>query len=117
MQSFTNLKVWQRGHQLTLDIYRLSAKFPADERFGLTSQIRRAAASIPTNVAEGSKRAHSADYARFINIAEGSGAELSYLLMLARDLGFVETQRAEACLAELDELSRMLYALRKKIAS
>jgi four helix bundle protein len=115
MQPFVDLKVWQRSHKLTLEIYRLTATFPADERFGLISQIRRAAVSVPSNIAEGSRRSHTRDYARFLNIAEGSAAEISYLMILSRDLGFVDQERAHNILAELDEILRMLYALRQKV--
>lgn len=72
MQRFQDLKVWQRSHALTLAIYHLTETFPADERFGLISQLRRAAASVPTNIAEGSKRRTRLEYARFLNMAEGS---------------------------------------------
>jgi four helix bundle protein len=75
MQRFTDLKVWQRSHALVLRIYQLTAGFPAEERFGLGVQLRRAALSVPTNIAEGSKRQGSQEYARFLNIAEGSLAE------------------------------------------
>jgi four helix bundle protein len=88
MQRFTDLAVWQRSQQVVLEVYRLSGKFPADERFGLVSQLRRAAASVPTNIAEGSKRRSNPEYARFLNVAEGSLAETEYLLMLSRDLRF-----------------------------
>jgi four helix bundle protein len=115
MQRFTELKVWQRAHRLVLDVYRLTAAFPADERFGLTSQLRRAAASVPTNVAEGSKRQSNAEYARFLNIAEGSLAEAEYLLMLARDLGFGESAAFDALLKEVSEIARMLNGLRLKV--
>ena len=84
MQRFTDLKVWQRSHALVLAIYRATMSFPADERFGITSQLRRAAVSVPSNIAEGSKRQGRLDYARFLNIAEGSLSETQYLLMLAR---------------------------------
>ncbi len=84
-QRFTELKVWQRSHALFLDLYKLTAKFPGDERFGLTSQLRRAAMSVPTNIAEGSKRQSNVEYARFLNIAEGSLAETEYLVLLSRD--------------------------------
>ena len=86
MQDFRDLKVWQRSHQLTLQIYRITSKFPPHELYGLTSQLRRAAASVPTNLAEGSKRRHGRDYARFVNIAEASLAETEYLLILSRNL-------------------------------
>ena len=115
MQPFTDLKVWQRSHKLTLDLYRLTASFPSDERFGLVSQIRRAAVSVPANIVEGTKRSHARDYGRFLNIAEGSNAELSYLIILSRDLGFIDKERSRALLVELDEISRMLYVLRQKV--
>ena len=115
MQRFTDLKVWQRSHALVLEIYRLTAVFPADERFGLTSQLRRAVASIPANIAEGSKRSYRKDYAGFLNIAEGSTAEVEYLLILARDLGLIDGKRSAPLLGEIDELARMLHALRKKV--
>jgi len=116
MQRFTDLKVWQRSHALTLEIYRLTATFPDVERFGLTSQIRRAAASVPSNIAEGSKRATRKDYARFLNVAEGSAAELEYFMILARDLGFIAEQRMNQVNGEIQEIERMLYRLRTKVA-
>jgi len=115
MQRFTDLKVWQRSHALVLQIYRLTTGFPVDERYGLVSQIRRAAVSIPANIAEGSKRRRSNDYARFLNIAEGSAAEVDYLLILSRDLGLVTATAAEPIRAELDEIARMLNGLRGKV--
>ncbi len=115
MQRFTELKVWQRSHALVLEIYRLSSKFPGEERFGLTSQLRRAAASIPTNIAEGSKRRSNQEYARFLNIAEGSLAESEYLTLLSRDLGYLKADEADKPLAEIAEIARMLHALREKV--
>ena len=115
MQRYADLKVWQRSHALVLEVYRLTSTFPGDERFGLTSQLRRAASSVPSNIAEGSKRAHRKDYARFLNIAEGSAAELEYFVILARDLGFLERERSVGVLAEIDELARMIYALRQRV--
>lgn len=88
MQRFTDLKVWQRSHALTLQIYRVSAQLPAEEKYGLVSQLRRAAVSVPTNIAEGSKREENLDFARFLNIAEGSLVETEYLMMRCRDLGY-----------------------------
>ncbi len=115
MQRFTDLTVWQRSHALVLDVYRLSKKFPSDERFGLTSQLRRAALSVPTNIAEGSKRQSNQEYARFLNIAEASLAESEYLLMVSRDLGYLAPDSAKAALDELDEIARMLSSLRSKV--
>jgi four helix bundle protein len=115
MQRFTELKVWRRSHELTLEVYRVTAAFPSAERFGLVSQLRRAAASVPTNIAEGSKREGRQEYARFLNIAEGSLAETEYLVMLSRDLRFLAVDRAEALLNEMTEIARMLHALRTKV--
>jgi four helix bundle protein len=115
MQHFTQLQVWQRAHQLVLSIYRYSGTFPKEERYGLTSQLRRAAVSVPTNLAEGAKRQSQADFARFINIAEGSLAESEYLVRLAHDLGYLSEDVAAPLVREADELSRMLYALRARV--
>lgn len=115
MQKFRDLKVWQRSHQLVLTIYRLTREYPADERFGLTSQIRRAAMSVPANIAEGSKRQSNPDFARFLNIAEGSLGEVEYFLLLSKDLGYLPPEQAEAQLSEVSEIARMLYALRGKV--
>lgn len=89
--------------------------FPAPERFGLVAQLRRAAVSVPTNIAEGSKRRTAQDYARFLNLAEGSLAETEYLLLLSHDLGYLGGEVTEPLLAEVSEISRMLYALRAKV--
>lgn len=114
MQRFQDLKVWQRSHALVLEIYRLTKSFPDAERFGIISQLRRAAASVPTNIAEGTERQGRQDYARFI-IAEGSLAEAEYLVLLSRDLGYLAPKASETALAETGEIARMLNALRVKI--
>lgn len=115
MQRFTDLKVWQRSHQLTLLVYELTSGFPAEERYGVVSQLRRAAVSVPTNIAEGSKRSQQQDYARFLNMAESSLAETEYLLMLSRDLGYLDPDHAAPALQEIDEIARMLTSLRSKV--
>lgn len=115
MQRFTELPVWQRSHALTLDIYRLTSRFPNPERFGLISQMRRAALSVPTNIAEGSKRVGSSDFARFLNIAEGSLVETESLLMVSRDLGFVSRDQCAKHLNEIAQVARMLHGLRTKV--
>jgi len=86
-RSFKELIVWQKAHQFVLEIYRFTRGFPADERFGLTSQIRRAAVSVPANIAEGFPKRGPIDKTRFFNIAQGSLEEVHYYLILAKDLG------------------------------
>ena len=115
MQRFTELKVWQRGHALVLSVYRMSAGFPLAEPYGLLSQLRREALSVPTNIAEGSKRLTSQEYARFLNISEASLAETEYLLMVSRDLGYITPAMASKSFGEISELSKMLHGLRKKV--
>lgn len=115
MQRFTELKVWKRSHELVLRIYRHASKFPVEERFGLTSQIRRAVLSVPTNIAEGSKRKTNQEYARFLNIAEGSLAETEYLLMVSKDLGYLNGDDARTCIEEAAEIARMLHVLRSRV--
>jgi four helix bundle protein len=111
VQDFHGLKVWQKAHQLTLAVYQATAKFPSDERYGLTAQIRRASASIPANLAEGCGRNGKAELARFSTIASGSASELQYHLLLARDLQLI-TPTAHAKLSgDTVELKRMLSAL------
>lgn len=89
MKDFRNLKVWEKSHQLALAVYKATSTFPRHELYGLTSQIRRACASIPANIAEGCGRSGDAELARFLQIAMGSASELEYHLLLARDLGFL----------------------------
>lgn len=115
MQRFTDLKVWDRSHKLALRVYHISKQMPADERFGLISQLRRAAISVPTNIAEGSKRTSNQEYARFLNIAEASLAETEYLLILSRDLGYGAPAALKAILSEVAEIAGMLHRLRVKV--
>jgi four helix bundle protein len=115
MQRFTELRVWQRSHGLALSIYRATRAFPTEERFGITAQIRRAAVSVPTNIAEGSKRVRHLDFARFLNMAEGSLAEVEYLLMLSIDLGLLGDEAGVAMIKESDEIGRMLATFRTKV--
>jgi four helix bundle protein len=89
VRDFRELKVWEKAHQLTLDIYRVTTILPKDELYGLTSQIRRSCASIPANIAEGCGRSGEAEFARFLQRAMGSACELEYHLLLARDLNFL----------------------------
>jgi four helix bundle protein len=117
MQDFQKLTVWQEAHQLALGIYQMTVKFPADERFGLTNQIRRASVSIPANIAEGSGRDSGADFLRFLHIAMGSASEVEYFLILASDLGFISQTHYTELRDRLLRTKRMLNALIQKIKS
>ena len=105
--SFEQLEVWKKAHALVLKVYRMSAAFPSDERFGLTSQLRRAMVSVPANIAEGFIKRSKSDKARFYNIAEGSLEECRYYFILARDLGFADTAPH---MKDAEEVSRMLQS-------
>ena len=111
-KTFEDLKVWQKAHQLVIQIYRLSKGFPKDEMFGLTSQIRRAAVSVAANIAEGFKRVTVPDKLRFFNMAQASLEEVRYYLILVRDLEYGNTLRLRDA---LEEVSRMLEAYRGTI--
>ncbi len=115
MQDFHNLKIWQKSHRIVLSLYKLTASFPKSELFGLTSQTRRAAASIPANIAEGCARGSDAEFGRFLYIAQGSASELAYHLILARDLTFLSPTSYDRISAELTELRRMLTTLSQKL--
>lgn len=104
-KDFTDLIVWQRAHQFVLQSYVISKSFPRDERFGLTSQFRRAAVSVAANIAEGFKKKGRPDKVRFMNIAQGSLEECRYYLFLARDLGYHDTS---LLMKDLEEVSRLL---------
>jgi four helix bundle protein len=108
MGDFRNLRVWQRAHQLTLDLYGETRGFPKEERYRLTSQLRRAAVSIPANIAEGCGRNGDTELARFLTIARGSASELDYFLLLAHDLGYLKSSRYEQLAEEVHGISRML---------
>ena len=115
MQSFRELKVWEKGHLLTLRLYNVTSAFPREELYGLTSQIRRAASSIPTNIAEGCCRNSDADFARFLQMALGSASELEYLLLLSGDLKLLSTEHCISLSNETTEVKRMLASLLKKL--
>ncbi len=113
-QSFTDLIVWQKAHAFVLTIYELSNAFPKTEVFGLTSQLRRAAISIPANIAEGFKKQTQLDKARFMNTAEGSLEECRYYLILAHDLGYLDKTIAWE---QSTEVARLLNSYRMAIMS
>lgn len=111
MRDCRRLEVWGRSHDLALTIYRLTESFPKHERYGLSSQMRRAAASIPTNLAEGSGRRSRADFARFIDYSIGSSTELEYQVRLGRDLGYISPEASDALVGELGSIRGMLDRL------
>ena len=115
MKDFRELKVWGKAHQLTLDVYRATWGFPKQELYGLTSQIRRAASSIPANIAEGCGRGSNIDFARFLQIAMGSASELEYHLLLATDLKIITSEQHGLLNLQVIEVKRMLSALIQKI--
>jgi four helix bundle protein len=115
LQSFRNLKVWERSHALTLDVYKSSMSFPREEMYGLTSQMRRSSASIGANIAEGSCRKGDSDFGRFLQIAMGSASELEYHLLLARDLELLKSLDYQRLSAGVSEVKRMLASLIHKL--
>jgi four helix bundle protein len=115
MRNYEDLHVWQKAHVLTLAIYKATQCFPKEERFGLTSQIRRSSASVGANLAEGCGRRSDGEMARFVHIAMGSGAELSYHLRLARDLDLLSSASSEHLRSDLNEVMRMLSSLSQKL--
>lgn len=115
MQDFKDLIVWQKSHQLTLAMYRVTTGFPKHELYGLTSQIRRATASIPANIAEGCGRGSDPDFARILQIAFGSACEVEYHLILSRDLSLLAAETYSALQSDLIGVKRMLTSLLKKV--
>ncbi|MDE0015677.1 MAG: four helix bundle protein [Candidatus Poribacteria bacterium] len=115
MQSFKKLQVSEKSHDLTLKIYGVTSHFPREEIYGLTSQIRRACASIPTNIAEGCGRESSADFARFLQIAMGSASETEYLILLAHDLKYLTTDQYAELMDTTIRVKKMLTALLKNV--
>ena len=115
LQDFKQLAVWQKAYQLTLSIYQTTQAFPKEEAYGLTSQMRRSSASIPTNIAEGCGRDSNPEFVRFLAIAMGSASELECQLMLSRDLNMMDSGVYEVINRDLIEVKRMLTGLIHKI--
>jgi four helix bundle protein len=117
MKDFRDLLVWNKAHALTLNCYRATNDFPKAELYGLTSQIKRAAASIAANIAEGCGKRGNGDFQRFLGIAAGSASEVEYHFLLARDLGFLENEQYKSLDAAAVEVKRMLASLILKVDS
>ena len=116
MRSFKDLKVWLKGHELTLSVYRATKSFPRDEMYGLTSQLRRAAASIPANIAEGCVRGSGPDFRRFLLMALGSASEVEYHILLSHELGYLDKSQYESLSGNATELKRMLTSFIQKLS-
>ncbi len=115
MQNYKDLKVWKKAHLLALDIYKASKLFPKEELYNITSQLRRAAISIPTNIAEGCGKFTNKDFGSFLQIALGSANEVEYLILFSSELGILETGLFEKFTVEIGEIKGMLIALIKKV--
>jgi len=115
MKNFKELLIWQRSHQLVLEIYLVTKSFPKEELFGLTSQMRRSSASIPTNIAEGCGRNSDAEMSRFLVIAQGSATELEYQIILSKDLSYLSLETFNKLSLELTEIRKMINTFMQKI--
>jgi four helix bundle protein len=115
IQSYRELEVWQSGMDLAEDCYRVTKIFPKEELFGLTNQIRRAAVSIPANIAEGQGREHTKEFLHHLSIARGSLMELETHLMLSQRVGLIDQATTSPLLAQTERISRMLSGLRKAL--
>ncbi|MBW2166493.1 MAG: four helix bundle protein [Deltaproteobacteria bacterium] len=117
MRDFRELKVWEKVHRFTLQVYRITKNFPSDERFGLTIQLCRAAASVSTNIAKGCGRDSERELARFMSIAAGSASEVEYQLLLACDLNYIQDETYRELNQQVNEVKRMLNSFIRKLTA
>ena len=117
LKNYKELKVWQKSYQLCLEVYRATAEFPKEERFGLTSQMRRAVVSVVSNIAEGYGRKTTTEYIRSLYIVYGSNCELETQMLLSGDLGYTESSKLRGITEKIQEVERMLKALIKSLES
>jgi len=115
MRDFKRLKVWEKAHHFTLQVYSGTKNFPSDERFGLTTQLRRAAVSVPANIAEGCGRDSERELARFMSISAGSASEVEYQLFLANDLNYMQAETYCELNQQVNEVKRMLNSFIQKL--
>jgi four helix bundle protein len=113
--TYRDLEIWKKGIEIVKDIYKLTEKFPKQETYGLVSQMRRSAISIPSNVAEGFKRYHNKEYKQFLHITLGSCAELETQITIAKELNYIQQDREASLLEKLDHIGRMITSLLKKL--
>ncbi|MBA7511054.1 hypothetical protein ES705_03044 [subsurface metagenome] len=117
MSDYKKLKVWEDAHKFTVDIYNITKKFPDDEKYGLTSQIRRSSSSIPTNIVEGCGQLDNGDLIRFLGIAKGSAFETEYQILLAKDLNYITNEEYKFLTAKIQSIICMLTGLIKSLKS
>jgi len=115
MKDFRNLLVWRKSHELTLKIYKATGKYPSHEVYGLTSQVRRAVSSIPTNIAEGCGKSTDSEFARFLGFSMASASEVEYQLLLAHDLNYMDDAEYKTMNESVIEIKRMLTTLIKTV--
>ncbi|REE82951.1 four helix bundle protein [Lutibacter oceani] len=117
MRDFKKYEIWQLSHEFTLEIYELTKNFPKNEIYGLTSQIRRACSSIPTNISEGCGRDSDADFNRFLTIALGSANETEYLIILSNDLNYITKEKSISLIERVNLIKRKTYQLKQKLTA
>lgn len=115
MQNYKDLKVWEKSHHFTLKIYEATKKFPKDELYALTSQLRRASSSIPANIAEGCGKMTKQDFAKYLNISLGSSNESEYFIILSKDLNYLSQEDFDILSSLINEIKGMLIALVNKV--
>ena len=115
MVDYKKYTVWKKSHALVLEIYKTTRKFPSEEKYNLISQLNRAALSIPANIAEGCGRATQKDFVRFLDISAGSAFELEYLILVSKDLNFLNIEDSDNLMKEIEEIKKMLFSLISKI--
>ncbi|MCA9386970.1 four helix bundle protein [Candidatus Dojkabacteria bacterium] len=108
MRDFTEILAWEKAHRLTLNIYKITESFPAQDKYNLVQQLRRCSSSIPANIAEGACRHTDKDFAHFLQIAMGSASETKYFILLSRDLGYIQKKNHDALANSADEIMKML---------
>lgn len=117
MQNYKDLEVWEKAHQFTLEVYEATKQFPKEEMYSLTNQLRRAASSIPANIAEGCSKVSQAEFAHFLNISVGSANEAEYFLILSKDLKYLNENIFDTLVKIINEIKAMLIALISKVRS
>ncbi len=115
MRDFKKYHIWNLSHELTLEIYSITNSFPKEEIYGLTSQMRRSTASIPTNISEGCGRDSDLEFNRFLTITLGSASETEYLIILAKDLGYIENNQASVLIEKVNIIKSKIYQLKQKL--